>query len=820
MKNHFLSRTLLPSVLLLLFSQHPAFSQTGITPELIKQYQKQYGSNPAFSSSDRMQQLLSDYQSKKSGELAKKNMDTMPKATDSAVSISSARDSLTPVSLYESLLRGKTVHPDSLLPRLSMFGYDVFSKTGPSTFAPVDFSSVPADYPVNAGDEIVVLLWGRINEEYRLRVSRDGKINIPRIGPVSVAGLPFDTMRKNIIDRVGSIEGVQASVSMGELRSVGVYIVGEVVSPGYYTVSSLSNVTNALFAAGGPTKRGSLRSVQLKRNGRTVSTLDFYDFLLSGSDRSGLRLQSGDVIHVPIVKSMVAVVGNVRRSALYETKGKTSLADAVDLAGGLSPTAWTGRIQVERFMNNQFQAVLDVESKSETLPSFDVFDGDIIKVFPVLEKDKNTVYLSGNVYRPGKYEFREGMKVVDIAPNTESLLPETYFDYGIVLRQDPPSYLDRIVPFNLKNALESPASADNVALQPRDEVVIYNKDFFDPDRTVSIDGAITNPGSFKLLDNMKIRDLILQAGGLSDDASPDRGELYRRTQKNKLVETEKIEFCVSCAMRDDLKHNLSLNRGDRVFVRQKIGWEEERKVMLTGQFMYPGTYVIFEGETLGDLVKRAGGFKDDAYLSASVFTRNSVRKHEEQRKKEYLQQLELSMLNLSSELTAKEKNVEAQAMLAQQMALKEKLEGVVPQGRVIIDLTHPDHYSSFALEDSDEVFIPRNMNTVSVVGEVFNPATFTFNGKNRSPWHYIESAGGIKESSDKKRIYVVRANGSIVTRNMRKISSIRLEPGDAVVVPQKVRYAAPGKVFVDTMDAIFKIASTFAIVITVIMALK
>lgn len=795
-----------------------AFGQKEVSPDLIKHYQRQFGSSPSFSSSERMQKLLSDYQNRKSAEAAAP-ADTTEMAEDSLAD-TSPQDSLMSVSMYELLLKGTMVHPDSLFPHLTMFGYDLFSKANPSTFAPSDFSSVPSNYPINAGDEIVVLLWGRINEEYRLPVSRDGTVNIPRIGPVSVAGQTFETMRKNILDRVGSIEGVQASVSMGELRSIGVYIVGEVASPGFYTVSSLSNVTNALFAAGGPTKRGSLRSVQLKRNGSTIATIDFYDFLLSGNDRSGLRLHSGDVIHVPIVQSMAAIAGNVRRSALYELKGKTTLSDLIALAGGLSPTAWMNRIQIERFINNDFQSVLDVESDNSTIPSFTITDGDIVRVFPITKRDKNTVYLNGNVYRPGKYEFKEGMRISDLIPSVEALLPETHFDYGIILRQNPPSFLDRIIPFNLGNIITTPASKDNITLQEKDEVVVYHKDFFEPDRSVTIDGAVTKSGNYKLLENMKIRDLVLQAGGLRDDASPDRGELYRRVVKENFVITEKRSFCVECAMRNDTRHNHPLLRSDRVFIRQKKGWEDEKKVILKGQFLYPGTYVIFEGETLGDLIERAGGFKKDAYLAASVFTRKSVRQLEERRKQEYLQQLEIRMFNLSSELAAKEKTAEAQAMLAQQMALKDKLSAVTPLGRVIIDLTTPEHYRHFALEDSDVVFIPRNMNTVSVVGEVFNPATFTFDNNKTSPWFYIESAGGVKESADKKRVYVVKANGSIITKNMQKISSVKLEPGDAVVVPQKVSYASPHKIFIDTMDAIFKIASTLAIVITLITAVN
>ena len=816
--------SILSSFALVLFLLSPVHAQTGVSPELLQQYQQQLQANqgnPGFASSDRMKQMLSEYQKKKADAAAK--TDTAARAgADTSIKDSNkvarkVRDTAASYSMYEMLLRGISVHPDSQLAHLEVFGYDAFSQSKPSTFAPSDFASVPADYPVNSGDEIIVMLWGRINEEYRLRVSRDGTINVPRIGPLSVAGLPFEVMQQNILDRVGTIEGVHASISMGELRSIGVYIVGEVAQPGFYTISSLSNVTNALFAAGGPTKRGSLRNIQLKRNGHVAATIDFYDFLLSGTDRSGLRLQSGDVIYIPIVQAMAAVAGNVRRSALYELKGKTQLDELIKLAGGISPAAWTNRIQIERYTKNQFQVVLDIDSAKADLPHFEVQDGDIVKIFPVLVKDKNAVYLSGNVWRPGKYEFKEGMRITDVIPDYSVLLPETYFEYGMILRQEPPSFLARIIPFSLKNALDDPASGDNMALKQKDEIVVYNRDFFEPDRSVMVEGAVTKAGTYKLLENMKVRDLILQAGGLSEDASPVRGELYRRSLSDMHVTTEKIDFCVDCAMKDDAASNMSLMRSDRVFIRQKMGWEEERTVTLKGQFVYPGSYVIFEGETLGDLVKRAGGFKKDAYLDASIFTRQSVKALEEKRKTEYMQQLDNNILSLQAELASKQQSEEAQAMLLQQKALREKLAAVTPVGRVIIDLTKPENYERFALEDSDEVFIPRNLNTVSVLGEVYNPATFTYDNDKRKAPYFIEAAGGLKEeSSDKDHIYVVKANGSIVTNKMKRLSSIKLEPGDAIVVPQKVRYTDAHKLFVDTIDAIFKMATTAALVVTVL----
>lgn len=784
-----------------------------IDASTINQLKKQYSTD--LISSSQASKVLKKLKPDSSSYLDSLSKDT----TDSLLKDSLNQkkiDSIANLSIYEKLLRGININPDSLLSNLTIYGYDVFRKNKPSTFVQNDNVSVPSNYPINAGDEIVVMLWGRMNEEYKLKVNRDGTINIPHFGPVSVAGLSFNEMEQNILDRIGKIEGVNATVSMGELRSIGVYIVGEVVSPGFYTISALSNVTNALFAAGGPTKNGSLRNIQLCRNGKCINNIDFYDFLMSGYDHTSLRLQAGDVIHVPIVKDMAAIAGNVRRSALYELKGKASLNDLINLAGGITPAAWTNRIQVERFTRNQYKVVLDIDSTQGKLPSFSIQDGDVVKVFPILIKDTNAVILSGNVLRPGKYEFKNALRVTDIINGYQSLLPETYFNYAVILRQDPPSYLSHIVAFNLKQALEDPNSKDNVLLQQRDQIVVYHQNFFEPDRSVTIEGAVTNPGKFKLFENMKIRDLILQAGGLSDEASLSRGEVYRRINDHEKTNTEKIDFSVSLAMQDDTKNNLSLQRTDRIFIRSKKGWEEERKITLKGQFQYPGVYVLFEGENLGDLIKRAGGFKDNAYLSAAVFTRVSVKTLEQKRIEDYNTQLQSDLMKLSTELAAKENSDEAQQLLLQQTALQEKNSKNAAVGRVVIDLTNLDKYSDFALENGDSLYVPRNLNTISVLGEVYNPSTFKYEGQFTSVSTYLNAAGGLKETSDKKHIYVIRANGSILTDKRSHISNYVLQPGDAIVVPQKIKYSNPHKFFVDSVDAIFKISSVIGTVITLI----
>lgn len=719
-------------------------------------------------------------------------------------------------SFYEKLFHGDTINPDSQLTHLTVFGQDLFSSKNSNTSFSSDNILIPPDYPINIEDELNILLWGRINEEYKLKVSREGEINIPRIGPVSVAGLNFETMQKNIKSRLGQIEGVNVSVSLGSLRTIGVYIIGEVNSPGFYTISALSNVTNALFQAGGINKNGSLRNIQVKRDGKLLSKIDMYDFLLHGKDSTSMRLYSGDVIHVPFVSNVVAVTGNIRRPGIYEINTKDNLLNVLSYSGGLSPSAWTNKIQIHRYTDKNQLKIFDFDSVRSNYSDIPVLDGDIIKIFPILFKNHNSITLEGNILRPGKYEFKPGMKITNLIPDYQQLLPETYLEYALILRQDPPQYQIRMVPFNLKEALNNPESDKNILLTPRDKVLVYNKDYFEPDRSVEIAGSITSPGKIKLLHNMTIRDLILQAGGLSEDASTTRGELYRRTiLKNDQVVTDKIDFCVECAMNNDSLHNALLLKSDKIFIRSKLGWEKEAKVILKGQFNFPGTYIIFEGETLRDLIKRAGGFSKNAFLSAAIFNRISVKETEQSFFDEYNKQLEKEIFNISNEIASKVDPLEAKILMERQQELKSGLSSNYKFGRVVINLLDEESYREFALENGDELFIPRNLNTISVLGEVFNPSTFQFKKDSLSVKEYLEAAGGIKSNADAKHIYVIKANGSIVTNNQTNILKEKPCPGDAIVIPQKLKYSNPHKIFVDTIDAIFKVATVVATILAI-----
>ncbi|KMQ51839.1 Capsule polysaccharide export protein [Chitinispirillum alkaliphilum] len=722
-------------------------------------------------------------------------------------------------SVYQKMLRNELVEPETLLANIPVYGYDIFSSSRLSHINTSDYSSVPLDYPLRTGDEILIHMWGRVNEEYRVRVNREGSIIIPRFGPVRAAGMSFETVKNNISEKIGQIDGVNVNVSMGELRPIGIFIVGEVKSPGSYNVNSLTSILNAIFTAGGITEHGSLRNIELRRNGRLVSRIDFYDFLLSGEDNSNLRLQPGDVIFVPMVKQMAAVAGNVRRSALYELLGPTPLSEVLELAGGITPAAYTNRIQIERFFENSFQTILDLDSSSTSMPDFLVKDGDIVKIFPIVVQNRNSVRLNGNVLRPGLYQFRDGMKISDLLPNRESLLPQSYLEYGVILRKTHSSQNREIISFNLDSIFRNKNSGDNLRLQEHDEVVIYHETHFVPPRRVKIEGAVITPGEYNLFENMTIRDLILLAGGLNESASTRRGELYRREFSEENVITSKLDFSVSDVMNNTNGHNYLLQSGDRVFVRQRRNWNSVQSVTLSGQFVYPGTYIIFDDETLGELIERAGGFREEAHLAAAVFTRQSVKEFRKRRMEDYRSSMEEEILRMGAEMAVRTSS-DPSAILKQQLETQDKFSSDENLGRVLIDLTQRRNYYDFPLEDGDELFIPKNMNTISVLGEVINPATFKFDTSNPYASHYIQTAGGYNNNADKRNTYIIRANGSIVNSSMTRIRSVRLEPGDAVVVPTKISFTNPHRMFVETADAAFKITGFLSALVALIVTIN
>lgn len=374
---------------------------------------------------------------------------------------------------------------------LKRFGADFFTEVEVSVTRDRKDVPVPMSYVIGPGDEIKLLLWGRMSAQYNLTVDRDGKITIPQIGPIFVSGMTFEQMSKQIVKQAEQIVGTSVDISMGSPKMIPIFVIGDVKHPGSYTVGSFSTVTDALLTAGGPTEIGSMRNIQVKRKGRIMKTFDLYDLLLKGDKGQDVQLLAGDVVFVPVTGPVAGVAGNVRRPALYEMKHRYDLENLLELAGGITPSAYTQQIQIERIVKNQRHTVMDFnQTQMAKAAEITLQDGDMVKIFPIMDMNVNVVYLNGNVKRPGKYEMKAGMRLGDLIKSPDDLLSETYFDYALIKRMEPPDMKTVLVPVNLGKLLLQKDEASNVALKPRDSIYVFNRGLFKDNPFVKIEGEI------------------------------------------------------------------------------------------------------------------------------------------------------------------------------------------------------------------------------------------------------------------------------------------------------------------------------------------
>jgi len=818
-------------------------------------------------------------------------------------------------------------------PLPEIFGHKLFSQP-PSTFAPIKDMPVSNDYVIGPGDEINILMWGRIDASYNLVVDNEGVILFPKIGPLSVAGQTFAELKELIHQKAEAITGVNVNVSMGKLRSMQVFVLGEVKAPGVYTVSSLATVTNALLSSGGPTRLGSLRDVELKRNNKDVTRLDFYDFLLKGDTSADARLMPGDVIFVPQAGPMVTVSGNVKRPAIYELREYFDLQEALDLAGGLSPRAFSQRIQIERALENRVQVVLDISYGELTgKDSMPLRDGDQIRVSSILPTSVNAVFLYGNILRPGEYAYSPSMRIKDILPDIGTLMPDTYFSYALIKRYQLDKMKAELIPFDLGRLLLNNDPYQNKYLMPLDEIYIFSKERFEDKKYALISGKVRNPGQY-FIDKMTIRDLIYKAGQLEREASMESGHLYRTnsaTKKvdiltfnvaramaddptqnlqlqdldkviihsiydynqkytvtingvvnnpgeypfadkmtvkdlvevagspkdnafldeaelvryniidGKSVETTILKFNLNKALAEDPDHNLKLSPLDVITVKQVAEWDEKKKtVTISGETIFPGTYQIRKDESLSTILLRAGGFTQYSYLKGAVFTRESVRVVQQKRIDEMTEMMETELLRLSSgEALSALSPEDAQAQnqyLAGQKAVLSKLKNSRASGRVTLKLAELDEFTSspydLSLEDGDHLHIPIKPSTVNVVGAVYNPNAHIFDEKHPQMKNYLARSGGPTKNAEDKDIYIIRADGTVISRNgttflgaswdesqkrwgfWNKFENTALYPGDTILVPEKMIRPDFMKNMKDVTQILYQIAVTAGITIT------
>ncbi|UCH52195.1 MAG: SLBB domain-containing protein, partial [Pseudomonadota bacterium] len=514
----------------------------------------------------------------------------------------------------EPTLKGVTVVV-KLLPieePLKPFGYDLF--TAPrATLTPATDIPVPADYVVGPGDVVLVQLFGKDNAEHELVISRDGNILFPGIGPIPVSGLRFAQLEQQIQNRVQrQLIGVKASVTLGKLRSVRVFVVGDVERPGSYAVSGLATITHALYASGGVRPIGSLRDIQLKRQGKVVTRLDVYDLLLRGDNSKDARLVGGDVIFIPPVGKTVGVAGRVRRPAIYELKEEKSVGELVAMAGGLMPDAFPEGAQIERIADSRARTVMDIDLTRTDVHQTELRDGDVIKVYTVSERLHGVVRLTGHVQRPGYFQWKPGLRLTQLISSLADLKPEADTRYVLVQRESADGRVVSFANADLGAALAKPESEANIALNPRDQVYVFDlrspreeivrplleqarsrASPTNPVREVFVEGVVHHAGRYPLSNNMRVSDLIYAAGGLTDKAYTLEAELTRFIVVDG-KEREQIQQNINLAgvLRGVDEADVALDAYDRLVIRRIPKWEEEGVVELVGQVKFPGRYPI------------------------------------------------------------------------------------------------------------------------------------------------------------------------------------------------------------------------------------
>ncbi|QFU23457.1 SLBB domain-containing protein [Shewanella eurypsychrophilus] len=805
--------------------------------------------------------------------------------------------------------------------KLQPYGYDLFAGE-PTTFAPVSDIPIPGEYLVGPGDNIKVQLYGKENREYDLVISRDGTIQFPELGPISVLGLKFDDLRKTISARIKQqMIGVQSNITMGELRSMRIFVAGDAYKPGSYTVSSLSTITQALFVAGGIAEIGSLRNIQLKRNGKLIATLDLYDLLMRGDASKDMRLRSGDVVFIPSVGGLVSVDGEVRRPAIYELVGKESMGEVIAMAGGLTGGAYPKSSSIERYNAQGLKSIKNVDLTTEQGRAAKAKSGDIVKVKTASMQFEDAITVIGAVVRPGKYQWYQGQKISDLLPSVwGDLTPSVDLDYAIIVREINKQGDIEVHQFSPSKSIINKELKSDLELSPRDIVMFFNfsddsqnrfdlnalvrervekvvqlvgdnslsKDLFKAgfsqlenqklrDRSqlggvvvakeqaeddealaikgevnrmmanlfedseliqlsglmnrsellypiimklnhqsrsgtsvqvVAIKGQVYHEGMYPLAVNARISEVVTAAGGLKEGAYTSRAEL---TRTNTLADGSSIthkNIELLPALNGELNANLVLQGRDILTVMTTPEWQENKSVEIRGEVRFPGVYNIRRGESLKDVVERAGGFTDYAYLPSSVFVRESVRLQEQLEIKKLADQLRR---DIATRGVSKDGDVVNYADVQMMLSDLENIEAV---GRLVVDLSAISigiEQADLQLEDSDVLYVPSTKQTIAVMGEVQYAATHRFK-EGLTLDQYLNMSGGVRERADDGRTYVIKANGSVMlpSHSMWFSSEDKLQPGDTIIVPLDTEYKDNLTLWTQVTSIIYNTAVAFA----------
>lgn len=715
---------------------------------------------------------------------------------------------------------------------LKPFGYEMF-RAGATAFVPGTDIPVPESYKIGAGDVMNVQLYGQRTKTYSLPVLRDGTIGFPELGPLAVGGMGLGAAQGMLEKRVRQqMVGTQARVTLTELRSQRVLVLGDAEKPGSYVVSALASVTDALFASGGVQMIGSLRKIEVRRAGQLLRRLDLYDVLLKGDTANDVSLQTGDVVFVPPVGATVGIDGEIRRPAIYELARERSLKDLVALAGGMTAEADPTVVTIERVGATGEREALSVNLNASGAESVEVRNGDTVRIGAVRPVIDNGIALDGHVYGPGTFAWHEGIRLSDVIRSVDELKPHADQHYVLIRREAKGTRRLSVISADLAAALAARGSSADVPLERRDRLTVF--DIGSPrDQTVNplleelgqqsrpdapagvvyIDGPVHSPGTYPLEPGMRVSDLLRAGGGLDDSAYGLYAELTRQTIEGGERRVAKIQTINLERVRaGDAEANVPLEAYDSVQIKTTPEWHRLEYIELVGEVRFPGRYQIRRGESLSSIVQRAGGLTPIAFPHGAVFTREDLKKRE----REQLDQLatrmqsELATLALQSQ-AAPNAAGSAEAMAAGQ-GLLAQLRATKPVGRLVIDVEklvglRVDPRSDITLRDGDRLVIPRTTEEVSVFGEVQNPTSHVYHpGLTRD--QLIALSGGLTYRADHKRAYIVRADGSVVVEHSgwRRSGNSVVEPGDSVVVPIDAEKMRPLTLWTAVTTIIYNLA--------------
>jgi polysaccharide biosynthesis/export protein len=755
---------------------------------------------------------------------------------------------------------------------------------------PMDLPVGP-DYVVGPGDSLSIALWGGISTKLVRVVDRQGRVALPEAGPLLVSGRSLGDVQQDVQKAISTqFRDTSADVSVSRLRTVRVYVVGEVEEPGAYDISSLSTALNALVAAGGATPKGSLRSLKHMRGRQEIESVDAYDLLLRGVTPDAKRLESGDTLMVPPIGPQVTVTGMVRRPAIYELNGEKSVADVLELAGGILPAAALRHVEVQRLQAHEKRTMLSLNLEADStevsqLNTFKVQDGDEIHIFPIATYNSDTIYLQGHVLRPGRYSYKNGMKVSDVIEGYKDLLPEPAGHYAEIIRLNAPDFQPSVVSFDLTEALKNPATAP--PLEPLDTVRIFSRFDFEAAPTVSVTGEVRSPGTYRTSGQISLRDAVFLAGGPTPDAALDTAQLFRvnadgtssifsvnlaealngtssdniqleprdrllihksvsrvqpgsveitgevakpgrypytenmhaedlilaagglkRSADTNLADltryqasggvSERLEISLASIRNGNASEDIPLRSGDVLAIRQVPGWNDiGARVKVSGEVLHPSTYGIQPGERLSSVLERAGGYTKEGFPYGAVLTRREVREMESRTQLELIDRLKAERMQLRAlpEGDTDQKNAKLNA-LAQTDTTLNQLSANPPIGRVVIHIDRDIREwkgtpADIVLRDGDELTIPRKASVVTVNGQVFNPTAISAQPGRSAKW-YLSQAGGVTPIADKKGVFVIRADGSVIAAKNNSGGwwsgdplNTELRPGDSIIVPEK-----------------------------------